>query len=89
MQGEEGCKIMKSYHKLRKKFYHNLTYKEKMKRTLSAGVPMLIGGSIIIIFLAPNITEKIVGPIILFIIWLIQLIYTYKKSTTSEEVSKK
>ncbi|AXK21478.1 hypothetical protein DPQ31_28815 [Bacillus sp. COPE52] len=62
------------------KFYHKLSYSEKFKRTINFGIPILIISSIIIFYLAPTTKEKIIVPIILLIIWLIQLLYTYKKS---------
>ncbi|WP_413364557.1 hypothetical protein [Lysinibacillus sp. 3P01SB] len=67
------------------KFYHKLTYPEKFKRTLYAGIPLLLVSSIIIFILAPTTAEKITIPAILLVIWLIQLMYTFQKSKKTEQ----
>ncbi len=65
-------------------FYHKLSYYGKLKRTLTAGIPILIVTSVLIICLAPTTTQKIVVPTILLIIWIIQTVYTYRKSKLEE-----
>mgnify|MGYP003483802079 FL=1 len=60
--------------------YHKLSYGKKFKRTLYAGIVLLLLTSTVIFIVAPTTMEKIVIPFVLLIIWLIQLGYTYKKS---------
>lgn len=59
--------------------YYKLSYKEKFKRTIYAGIPILLLSTINIFYFAPTIKQKVIVPLILLLIWIVQLIYTYKK----------
>lgn len=61
------------------KLYHKLSYEEKFKRTIYVGMPLLIVVSIIVFYLASTTLEKVLVPLFLFLVWIVQMLYTYKK----------
>lgn len=65
--------------------YHKLTYTQKFKRTLYAGLPILIFLTLFIFLTVTSPLEKILVPLLLLIMFLAQLLYTYKKSQSEHQ----